>query len=87
MLALIVGGPVLACTGQVQYPGYPRLGCGFVQGGQTSTLTPTPLYPTRHPMGFTLPLPIPRRDMIKWTVEGKKEKLQCTADKDKAEEG
>jgi len=23
--------------------------------------------------------------MIKWTVEGKKEKLQCTADKDKAE--
>jgi len=25
--------------------------------------------------------------MIKWTVEGKKEKLQYTADKDKAEEG
>ena len=42
------------------YPGYPRLGWGSLQGGHLSTLTPTPLYPTQHPMGFTLPLPIPR---------------------------
>jgi len=43
-------------------PVYPRLGCGFLLGRQTSTLTPTPLYPTQHPMGFTLPLPIPSRN-------------------------